>query len=223
MQLAIMNQAGTGKGVLEIPEELLSAPSYRHLWWQVAEAEAANRRSGTASTKTRAEVRGGGAKPWRQKGTGRARQGSRRAPHWVGGGVASGPRPRGYDKKVPRRQRRVAFYSLLVERLQGGEALVVESLQVSEGKTREVVKLLGTLIGEAKDGEASYPKVLLILPGSDEKLSRAAGNVANVRVCALQGMSFSDLLWADRLILAAAAAEEALEEAGKWLVKRTAS
>lgn len=225
MQHPIVDETGQEKGALEIPEELLGVAAQPHLWWQVAVAEAANRRSGTSSTKNRSEVRGGGAKPWRQKGTGRARQGSTRAPQWTGGGVSHGPRPRSHRKEVPKRQRKMAFYGLLTERLRLGETVVVDSLQLSEGKTREMMGLLKAVTGAGEDGDsgAARWKMLILLHRPEEKLVRAAGNLANVRVRLLQGAGFADLVWADRLIFTAAAAEEALREAGKWLAKPTGS
>lgn len=225
MQRAIVDQTGREKGTLAIPDELLSLAAQPDLWWQVSVAEAANRRSGTASTKTRSEVRGGGVKPWRQKGTGRARQGSIRSPQWKGGGVSHGPRPRSYSKEVPRRQRRVAFYSLLTERMLGPGTVVVDRVELSEGKTKEMLRLLEALKGVEKGGYhgVGQPKIVILWDRAEEKVVRAAANLANVRVRVLREAALSDLLWADRLILTAPAAEEALKEAEKWLAKPTAS
>jgi len=128
MELSLKNMQGATVGSIEVSDAVFDTPLNKALIHQVMVAQLANKRAGTHSTKTRAEVRGGGRKPWRQKGTGRARQGSIRSPQWRGGGVTFGPKPRDYSQATPKKMRRAAIKSLLSQKVRDGEITVVEEL-----------------------------------------------------------------------------------------------
>lgn len=160
---------------------------------EVIVAMRANRRSGTANAKTRAEVVGSSAKPWRQKGTGRARAGTKKSPVWVGGGVAHGPKPRDYSKQINRQVRRLAFRRALSERIQAGDVLTVDSFEVPDGKTRSFV----TALRELTDS----PRVLLIGGRFDEKTFLAARNVQDALLISAHEVNVEQILYFDRLIV----------------------
>lgn len=167
---------------------------------QVANAQLAGRRQGTAATKTRAEVRGGGRKPWRQKGTGRARQGSRRAPHWSGGGVVFGPHPRSYRQVVPRRLRKLAWITAWSQKVADGEVLLLDTLAVAtSGKTKELAEILSRF--------SLGTRVLLVPEEAMPMLTRAARNLRGVTVVPVQECSVLDLLHADTVMTTMAAME----------------
>ena len=153
----------------------------------------ANQRQGTQSTKTRAEVRGGGRKPWRQKGTGRARQGSIRAPQWIKGGIALGPKPRSYTYKVNKKERQLAIRSLLSSKVLENELTVVEKLEMKEAKTKEMVKTLSNLKVEGK--------TLIILPEKDQNVQCSARNIEGVKTIVVNTINIYDLLKYNNLIL----------------------
>lgn len=153
----------------------------------------ANQRQGTQSTKTRAEVRGGGRKPWRQKGTGRARQGSIRAPQWIKGGIALGPKPRSYKYAVNKKERRLAIKSLLSSKVLEKELTVVEKLELKEIKTKVMVSALKDLKVEGK--------TLIILPEKNLNVENSARNIKNVRVILANNINVFDLLKYNNLIL----------------------
>ena len=137
----------------------------------------ANQRQGTQSTKTRSEVSGGGRKPWRQKGTGRARQGSTRSPQWTHGGVALGPKPRDYSYRLNKKVKRLALLSALSSKAQSGDIIVIDELKAAEYKTKTVVNML-TAIGADK-------KALIVTPAVDAKLVKSAANIPGVKTCLL--------------------------------------
>ena len=153
----------------------------------------ANQRQGTQSTKTRAEVRGGGRKPWRQKGTGRARQGSIRAPQWVKGGIALGPKPRSYKYTVNKKERRLAIKSLLSSKVLEKELTVVDKLEIAEIKTKTMVKALADLKVEGK--------TLIVLPENNENVFMSARNIEGVKTIVLNNINVFDLLKYNNLIL----------------------
>ena len=164
--------------------------------------ELANLRVGTASTKTRSEVRGSGAKPWRQKGTGRARSGTRQSPVWVGGGVAFGPRPRDYSYRIPKKLKRLAFKSILSQKIQEDRLVVVEDFTVESGRTRELVKILKGLIPE--DGV----RTTIVISGEDSMIKRAGRNVPGLSVLSFNRLRAHDLFYAGKVIVFEKAAEE---------------
>ena len=153
----------------------------------------ANQRQGTQSTKTRAEVRGGGRKPWRQKGTGRARQGSIRAPQWVKGGIALGPKPRSYKYTVNKKERRLAIKSLLSSKVLEKELTVVDKLELAEIKTKTMVKALADLKVEGK--------TLIVLPENNKNLLMSARNIEGVKTITLNNINVFDLLKYNNLVL----------------------
>ena len=153
----------------------------------------ANQRQGTQSTKTRAEVRGGGRKPWRQKGTGRARQGSIRAPQWIKGGIALGPKPRSYSYTVNKKERRLALKSILSSKVAEKELTVVDKLEVKEIKTKTMVKALADLKVEGK--------TLIVLPENNQNVFMSARNIEGVKTIALNNINVFDLLKYTNLIL----------------------
>ena len=136
MKLDVKSATGAGAGTVDVPDELFGIEPNTAVMHQVVTAQLAAARAGTHSTKTRAEVRGGGAKPWRQKGTGRARQGSIRAPHWRGGGVAHGPKPRDYRQRTPKKMIRLALRSALSDRAAEGKVLVLDEWGIDEPRTK---------------------------------------------------------------------------------------
>ena len=146
----------------------------------------ANQRQGTQSTKTRAEVRGGGRKPWRQKGTGRARQGSIRAPHWVGGGIALGPKPRSYSYKLNKKERRLAIKSCLSSKVIENELTVVDKFEFNAIKTKEVAKMLNSLKLEGK--------TLILLPEKNEIIQKSARNIKGVKTLSVNTINAYDLV-----------------------------
>jgi large subunit ribosomal protein L4 len=159
---------------------------------QVVTAQLAARRSGTQSTKTRAEVRGGGAKPWRQKGTGRARQGSSRAPHWQGGGVALGPKPRSYQQRTPKKMIRLALLSALSDRAAEGKVAVVDSWGFDAPSTKTAAALLTSL--------GVSGRVLVIVSPRDEAASKSFRNIPEVHVCLVGELNAYDVLVSDHVV-----------------------
>jgi large subunit ribosomal protein L4 len=178
---------------VQLPDALFAAPVVPGVLHQASVAQLAARRVGTHDTKTRGDVRGGGHKPWRQKGTGRARQGSRRAPHWSGGGVVFGPHPRGYDKRLPRKMKRLALRGALTSKFSDGAIRVVENLEMDEPRTRE---LLGYL-----DALEAQGRVLVIAPQRDERLELSARNVPSITVILADSLNTVDVLNADILLI----------------------
>ena len=159
----------------------------------------ANQRQGTGSTKTRAEVRGGGRKPWRQKGTGRARQGSIRAPQWMKGGIALGPKPRSYKYAIPKKMRRLAIKSILTSKVEEKELIVVDKLELKEIKTKEMVKVLDNL---------KTKKALIVLSEKNLNVQASARNIENIKTTLVNTINVFDLLKYDNLVIT----EEAIKK-----------
>ena len=180
-------------GTLISTREYLGSSQIRAVLHQAVVTQLANQRKGTHDTKTRGEVRGGGKKPWRQKGTGRARQGSTRAPHWRTGGVVFGPHPRSYHRDLPRKMRAVAMRSALSAKVRDSALTVVDGLSVATGKTKEMVKLLGAL-GLSKGA-------LMVLHEREDLVLRSSANVSKVRAVTIEGMNLLDILNFPTLIL----------------------
>ena len=162
----------------------------------------ANQRQGTQSTKTRSEVSGGGRKPWRQKGTGRARQGSIRAPQWIKGGIALGPKPRSYTYSIPRKIKQLAFRSVLTSKVQEGKLVVVDKLELSEIKTKEMVNVLSNL---------KVNNALVMLSEKNLNVQASARNIEGVKTTLVNTMNIFDLLKYDSLVLTVDAVKK-LEE-----------
>jgi large subunit ribosomal protein L4 len=191
--------AGKKAGSVELPAEIFESTVSVPLMHQVVVAGLAGIRAGTHSTKTRAQVRGGGRKPWRQKGTGRARQGSIRSPQWVGGGVAHGPTPRDHSQKVNKKMRRGALRSALTDALQSGKLAVVDVLDWSEPKTKQAVGVLTSL--------ELAGRILLVLPQPTESgcVEKSFRNLPNVKIAYSGGLGTYDVLLADRVLFTDAA------------------
>ncbi len=153
----------------------------------------ANQRQGTQSTKTRAEVRGGGRKPWRQKGTGHARQGSIRSPQWTGGGVALGPKPRDYSYRINRKVKRLALLSALSAKVAAGEIVVVDEFKVGEYKTKTIVEMLSAI--------GSEKKALIVTDGVNEKMVKSAANIPGVKTTTAALINVYDILNAGTFVL----------------------
>ena len=192
--IEILDASGKKTGSRDLAAEYFESTVSVPLMHQVVLAGLAGLRAGTHSTKTRGEVRGGGKKPWRQKGTGRARQGSIRSPQWVGGGIAHGPQPHGHEMHVNKKMKRGALRSALTDTLQSGKLVVIGDLSFDEPRTKRAVELLDTL---ELDG-----KVVVVLPQptEDGAVELSFRNVPRVRVAYAGGLGTYELLWADRVL-----------------------
>ncbi len=178
---------------LELNEEIFGIEPNEAVVHSVLVNYLANQRQETQSTKTRSEVSGGGKKPWRQKGTGRARQGSIRAPQWVGGGIALGPKPRSYKYTVNKKERRLAIKSMLSSKVLENELVVVDSLPLKEIKTKEMVKALNNLKVEGK--------TLILLPEKNEIVQKSARNIEGVKTLLVNTINVYDLLKYKNLVV----------------------
>jgi large subunit ribosomal protein L4 len=199
----VVDQTGTATGELELPESIFGGPVNTSVMHQALLRQLANGRQGTHDTKNRTEVRGGGKKPWRQKGTGRARQGSIRSPQWAGGGIVFGPTPRSYRQEMPRKQRRLALRSALATKAQDGHIRVLGSFELEAPQTRAVVDLLRNIEAGAR--------VLMVLGSHNELLERSARNLPEVKVILAANLSVRDLLSADTVLMTADALEHVAE------------
>ena len=191
--------AGKDSGSVELPDAIFGAEPNVAVMHQVVTAQLAAARSGTQSTKTRAEVKGGGAKPWRQKGTGRARQGSIRAPHWRGGGVAHGPKPRSYRQRTPKKMVRLALISALSDRAAGEHVLVVDGWSFDTPRTKDAITALGAL-GLRPAGERA-PRVLLVLDRTEELAWKSFRNLGDrVQIILPEELDTYDVLVNDWIV-----------------------
>jgi large subunit ribosomal protein L4 len=198
--------SGADAGTVELPDDIFGIEPNVAVMHQVVTAQLAAKRAGTHSTKTRAEVRGGGAKPWRQKGTGRARQGSIRAPQWRGGGVAHGPKPRDYSQRTPKKMVRLALRSALSDRAQEQKIVVVDDWAIEAPKTKDAVKLLQA-IGLRTKGEREG-RVLVVLFRSDENAWKSLRNLGDrVQIVLPEELNTYDVLLNDWLVFSQPALE----------------
>ena len=195
----VYTMAGVKSSTMALPPELFGARWNADLVHQVTTALAANKRQNRAHTKDRAEVAGGGKKPWKQKGTGRARAGSFRSPLWRGGGVVFGPKPRDFSKKVSRSTKQLALRKALTERLNAGDVLVVDELKLSSPKTKEFIGLLSAL---QIDGTA-----LVVSSAVDKNLTLASRNIPNVELTTSDTLNTYDVLRSDKLLFTRSAFE----------------
>jgi large subunit ribosomal protein L4 len=192
-QTTLYDRTGKSLGNVELPDALFAAPVNAAVLHQVVTAQLAGRRTGTHDTKTRGEVRGGGKKPYRQKGTGRARQGSRTAPHYRGGGAVFGPHPRSYEQRLPRKMKRLALRGALTAKL-GDEAIkVIDAFGLEAIRTKDLAGVLGVL--EARG------RVLVVAGGRDERLELSARNLPTVDVLLADSLNVVDLLKADIVLI----------------------
>jgi large subunit ribosomal protein L4 len=195
----ILNASGKKAGSRDLSAEVFESDVNVPLMHQVVVAGLAGLRAGTHSTKTRGDVRGGGKKPWRQKGTGRARQGSIRSPQWVGGGIAHGPHPHEHDQRINKKMRKGALRSALTDALASGKLAVVDAVAFDEPKTKDAVELLRTLDLQGR--------VLLVVdqPSEDGATEKSFRNLQHVRVAYAKSLGTYDVLLADRVLMTAAA------------------
>lgn len=201
----VYNVEGHQAGEINLSEAVFGVPVNRALLHDAVTLQLASRRLGTAKAKTRGEVRGGGRKPWRQKGTGQARQGTRRSPLWTGGGIIFAVRPRKYGFRLPRKAGRLALKSALSSKVAGGELLVVEGLHFEEPKTKAMLAVLDKLSLDRK--------TLIVLAEAEENVEKSARNLPGVTTLRPEELNVYDILNHDRLLLAREAVgkvEEAL-------------
>jgi large subunit ribosomal protein L4 len=197
-QTTLYDRTGAAVGSVDLAEVLFAAPINEAVLHQAVVAQLAGRRLGTHDTKTRGEVRGGGKKPYRQKGTGRARQGSRTAPHYRGGGVVFGPHPRSYEQRLPKKMRRVALRSALTAKLNDDAIRVVDAFGMAdEPRTRVFAGVLSALGA----GDGHEKRVLVVAPAKDEPLLRSAANLPSVTVILADSLNVVDLLNADTILI----------------------
>lgn len=199
MLVDVYNMDGQKVTTVELPPSVFEAPVYTDLMHQAYVRQMANARLGTHDTKTRNEVAGGGRKPWNQKGTGRARQGSTRSPVWVGGGKVHTPHPRSYEQSMPRKMRRAALRSALSVKAAESSIVVVDTLALSEPKTRLMAKALNALVGTGS--------ALILIPEKEayEGVIRSANNIPDAKVLLAGYLNIRDLLSFDKIVLPLAA------------------
>lgn len=201
--LKVVNMAGQETGEIALSDAVFGAEINGAVLHSAVRAYLSNQRQGTQSTLTRTEVSGGGRKPWRQKGTGRARQGSTRAPQWAHGGVALGPKPRKYKLSLNKKVKRIAICSALSDKVAGGNMIVVDAIQTESYKTKVMVDML-TAVGAGK-------KSLIVLASNDEKVVKSLSNIEGVKTANANTINVYDILNADTFIVARDAATK-LEE-----------
>ena len=201
LKLDVHTADGGVNGSVDLPAEIFDAPANIALLHQVVVAQRAAARQGTHKTKTRAEVRGGGRKPWRQKGTGRARQGSIRAPHWTGGGVVHGPQPRDYSQRTPKKMKAAALRGALTDRVRHDRIHVVEELVAGQTPSTKSAR---TFIERLTDRKS----VLVVLPREDVTAWKSVNNLANVHTLSQDQLNTYDVLKADDVVFAVQALNE---------------
>jgi large subunit ribosomal protein L4 len=192
-KVTLFNQAGSQIGDIELSDNVFGVVPNESVLYQAVLMQQASQRQGTHSTKTRGEVRGGGKKPWRQKGTGRARHGSIRSPIWVGGGVTFGPTPRSYSYKMPKKQRRLALKSALSSKVNDENILVVEELSLESPKTKEMKQVLAGLSSDAK--------VLVVTADYNDSVALSVRNLPGVKFVTADGVNVLDILNYKKIII----------------------
>jgi len=202
-KVTVYNMAGKDIGQMELSESVFGIKPDKTAMHAMVVSYLANQRQGTQSTLTRAEVSGGGRKPWRQKGTGHARQGSTRSPQWRHGGVALGPKPRSYRFSLNKKYRRLAIKSAFSSKVAGGEFIVVDNIAVEEFKTKKMIEMLSALNADGK--------VMVVTPAADTKVIKSAANIPGVKTAAVGTLNVYDILNCGKFIIAKEAVEK-LEE-----------
>ena len=192
-KIAVTNMQGAKVDEIELADGIFAVPMNEPVVHQVIVAQLANKRQGTQSALGRTEVSGGGKKPWRQKGTGRARQGSTRAPQWTHGGVVFAPKPRDYSKSVPRKVKRLAMKCALSAKVAGNEMIVLDALSVETPKTREMAKILNNI--------GATGKTLLVLPGKDETIARVSNNISGLKLAFVNTINVLDIMNCDKFVV----------------------
>lgn len=189
----LLNVSGQQVGEIELSDNIFGAEINEKVLHEVVKNYLANQRQGTQSAKTRAEVRGGGRKPWRQKGTGRARQGSTRSPNWVGGGVVFAPKPRSYSYTLPKKVKRIAMKSALSAKVQGQEFIVLDALNMTDYKTKDMVNILKNLNAEKK--------ALIVMDEKNDYIVKSASNIPGVTTTLVNTLNVYDILHHDKFIV----------------------
>jgi large subunit ribosomal protein L4 len=202
-KVALYNQNGENIGEIELNDAVFGIEPNKHVLFEAVIMQRASLRQGTHKTKNRAEVSGGGRKPWRQKGTGRARQGSIRSPQWRGGGIVFGPVPRSYSYKLPKKVRRLAIKSALSSKVLENSIVVLDNLTLEAPKTKEMVKILNNLSVDRK--------ALIVTADANENVILSARNIPGVTVVTASGINVLDVLNHDKLVITKAAVEKVEE------------
>jgi large subunit ribosomal protein L4 len=209
VKVDVLTSTGTKHGNADLPDDLFGIVPNVAVLHQVVTAQLAHRRAGTHSTKTRAEVAGGGAKPWRQKGTGRARQGSIRSPQWRGGGIAHGPKPRDYSQRTPKKMVRLALRSALSDRAAEGRVKVITAWEIDEPKTARAVQVLQDL-GLRSPGER-IPRVLVVLDRADHAVWKSFRNLGSrVQIVLPEELNAHDIILNDWIVFSQATLDAAV-------------
>ncbi len=191
-KVSVYNMEGKQVGDMELNDSIFGVEVNEHLLHMSVIGQLANKRQGTQSAKTRSEVRGGGAKPWRQKGTGRARQGTIRAPHWTGGGVVFAPKPRDYSFKLNKKEKRAALQSALTTRVIDNKIIVLDELKFGEIKTKKMSAVLGNL---------NVRKALIVLADNDQNVVLSARNISGIKTASTSTINVYDILKYDTFIV----------------------
>ncbi|WP_026561221.1 50S ribosomal protein L4 [Bacillus sp. J37] len=202
-KVALLNQAGSNVGEIELNDSVFGIEPNQHVLFEAVIMQRASLRQGTHKVKNRSEVAGGGRKPWRQKGTGRARQGSIRSPQWRGGGIVFGPTPRSYAYKLPKKVRRLAIKSALSSKVVDNSVVVLEDLALNAPKTKEMASVLKGLSVEKK--------ALIVTADNNENVALSARNIPGVTVVTANGVNVLDVLNHDKLIMTKAAVQKVEE------------
>ncbi len=203
MEVAVRNMQNEVVGQVTIPPEIAEAPRKTYVVWEAVRHYLASIRRGTHSTKTRGEVRGGGRKPWRQKGTGRARHGSIRSPLWVGGGVVFGPKPRSYAYRLPAKKRKLALRIVLADKLRDGRVHIVDALQMERPRTRDGIAFLTRM--QFRPGE---DRILFVDVRLDENFAKSVRNIPGIGLTEVRWIHIYDLLRYEHLVITRTAFEQ---------------
>ncbi len=202
-KVALYNVSGAQVGEVELADSVFGLEPHQHVLHQAVVMQQASLRAGTHKTKGRSEVRGGGRKPWKQKGTGRARQGSIRSPQWKGGGIVFGPTPRSYSYKLPKKVRRLAIKSALSSKVVGNEIVVLDELTMNQPKTKEFAAILNSLKVERK--------ALVVTADYNDSVALSARNIPGVKFVPAEGINVLDVMVHDKLIITKDAAKKVEE------------
>lgn len=202
-KLNVLNINGQNVGEIELVDSIFNVEVNEHVLYEAVKNQLANKRQGTQSAKTRAEVRGGGRKPWKQKGTGRARQGSIRSVQWVGGGVAFAPKPRNYRYTLPKKVRRLAMKSALSSKVQNNEMIVLDVLNMEAPKTKEFAQILKNINAGKKS--------LIVTAENNENVIRSARNIEGVQVSTVNTINVYDILKYDSFVITTEAVKKVEE------------
>ncbi len=202
-KVAVYNVSGQQVSELELNENIFGVEVNQHVLYEVVKNQLANKRQGTQSALTRSEVRGGGRKPWRQKGTGRARAGTIRSPLWAGGGIIFAPKPRDYRYTLPKKVRRLAMKSALTSKVNNSEFLVLDELNLTTPKTKDMMNILKNLSVDSK--------ALIVMADKNEAVIKSANNIPGVETTLVSTLNVYDILKYDKFIITKAAVEKVEE------------